>query len=176
VGFIPQLKRNRKTYLGTLNVNPEHAVLGTDVGAVGVGSHHTVVSEVADSVIHLSRNLTDGNARPCGESQEVHHLLPGVSTRVAREDVPINIVLAAVPGRVNSSGTVGVGVATGAVHAHDGEGVPVVQHALEITGGSGLGNVHSVVTHDGGDKSQAQKGDDELHLRFDSDKMCVKPR
>jgi hypothetical protein len=167
VSFIPQHKRN---------VNPEHAVLGTDVGAVGVGGHHTVVSKVADSVIHLFRNLTDDNARPYGESQEVPYLLLGVSARVAGEDVSIDVVLAAVPGRVDSSGAVGVGVATGAVHTHHGEGVPVVQHALEITGRSGLGNVHSVVTHDSGDKSQAQKGDDELHLRFDSDKMCVKPR
>lgn len=73
-------------------------------------------------------------------------------------------MLPASPGIRNGSGAVGVGVTAGAIHPHNGERVTIVKHAVEVAGGSGLGNVHAVVAHDGTQNGKAEDDKDELHL------------
>jgi len=102
----------RGPVLSALDIDPEHTILGADltVRTVSTSCKNTVTGKVADSIIHL---------------------LGGVAARVARENISINVRHTTVPCVGDGRRSVGIGVATGAVHTNHCEAVSVTDHAVE---------------------------------------------
>lgn len=83
------------------------------------------------------------------------YLLSGVAAGVAGENVSIDVSHATSPSVGDGSGTVGISVTTGAVHAHHREGVTIALQAAEAAGGSQLGHIHTVGSEGGAEQSKA---------------------
>jgi hypothetical protein len=146
--------------LGSLHIDPEHAHSGTE-GAVVVGHQGLLVLAVV---------AEDLEAMGLQRVQSVIHLLGGISTRVARENVTIHMAHPSGPGVVDAvwtcnegrkiyiwlimrrrgrvvgvrrESTVGIRFSIALVNANNSEAFPVVHHARPVVHIGSLRDIHT---------------------------------